>query len=97
MNQKQLEDANLAYEVALSFLKSAKLNVLKSKSLRSEQIEQLNTNLEQAEASIMLLENTRNECYIISNISGQIVNRFIEQYEIVTYMTSLFNKRGSAK
>ena len=45
----------------------------------------------------MLLENTRNECYIISNISGQIVNRFIEQYEIVTYMTSLFNKRGSAK
>jgi len=91
ITQKQLDDANLAYDIANSMYNSAKQNVIKSKSSRPEQIEQLNANLEQAKASISLLNKSRNDCYITSNISGQIVNRFIEKGEIVTYMTSLFN------
>lgn len=91
ITQKQLDDANLAFDIANSMHNSAKQNVIKSKSSRPEQIEQLNANLEQANASILLLNKSRNDCYITSNISGQIVNKFVEKGEIVTYMTSLFN------
>jgi len=91
ITQKQLDDANLAFDIANSMYNSAKQNVIKSKSSRPEQIEQLNANLEQANASILLLNKSRKDCYITSNISGQIVNKFIEKGEIVTYMTSLFN------
>lgn len=91
ITQKQLDDANLAFDIANSMYNSAKQNVIKSKSSRPEQIEQLNANLEQANASISLLKKSRNDCYITSNISGQIVNKFIEKGEIVTFMTSLFN------
>lgn len=91
ITKKQLDDANLAYDIANSMYNSAKQNVIKSKSSRPEQIEQLNANLEQAKASISLLNKSRNDCYVTSSISGQIVNEFIEKGEIVTYMTSLFN------
>jgi len=91
ITKKQFDDANLAFDIANSMYNSAKQNVTKSKSSRPEQIEQLNANLEQANASISLLKKSRNDCYITANISGQIVNRFIEKGEIVTYMTSLFN------
>ena len=46
--------------------KAAKQNVLKSKSARPEQIEQLMANLEQAEASVSLIEENINDCYIAS-------------------------------
>ena len=47
-------------------------------------------NLEQAEASISLIEENISDCYITAPISGQIVNRFIEESEIVSFLSSLF-------
>ncbi len=90
ITQKQFDDAILGYDVASSKYKAAKQNVLKSKSARPEQIEQLMASLEQAEASISLIEENINDCYIIAPMSGQIVNRFIEESEIVSFLSSLF-------
>lgn len=90
ITQKQYDDAMLVYDVASSQYKAAKQNVLKSKSARPEQIEQLMANLEQAEASISLIEENINDCYVIAPISGQVVNRFIEESEIVSFLSSLF-------
>jgi len=90
ITQKQYDDAMLNYEVASSRYKAAKQTVLKSKSARPEQIELLMANLEQAEASISLIEENINDCYITAPISGQIVNRFVEESEIVSFLSSLF-------
>lgn len=91
ITQKQFDDANLAYDISLSQYKSAKQNVIKSQTSRPEQIEQLIANLEQAEASISIIEKNISDCYITSHITGQVVNRFVEESEIVTFLSSLFN------
>ncbi len=90
ITQKQYDDATLAFDVANSRYISAKQNVGKSKSARPEQIELLNANLTQAEANIQIIQKSINDCYIVVPISGQIVNRFIEEGEIVSFMSSLF-------
>jgi membrane fusion protein YbhG len=90
ISQKDYDDAILGYEVAESRYKSAKQNVLKSKSARPEEIEYIIANLEQVNASISLVENSINDCYITSPISGQIANRFMEESEIVSFLSSLF-------
>ena len=87
---KQYEDAMLGYDVTLSRYNSAKESVLKSNSARPEQIEQLMANLDQSEAAIGLIEKSINDCYITASISGQIVNRFVEKNEIVSFLSSLF-------
>ncbi len=87
---KQYDDAMLGYDVALSRYNSAKESVLKSTSARPEQIEQLMANLDQSEAAIGLIEKSINDCYITAAISGQIVNRFVEKSEIVSFLSSLF-------
>ena len=90
ITQKQYDEATLGYDVALSMYNSAKQNVLKSKSARPEQIEQLMASLDQSEAAISLIEKSISDCYITTPISGQIVNRFIEKSEIVSFLSSLF-------
>lgn len=90
ISKKDYDDAILGYEVAESRYKSAKQNVLKSKSARPEEVEYIISNLEQVNASISLIENSINDCYVTSPISGQIVNRFIEESEIVSFLSSLF-------
>ena len=90
ITQKQYDDAKLSYDVALSRYNSAKQNVLKSKSARPEQIEQLVANLDQSEAAISLIEKNISDCYVTAPISGQIVNRFVEKSEIVSFLSSLF-------
>jgi len=90
ITEKQYDDAILAYDISFSKYKSAKENVKKSKSARPEQIEQIEAKLEQATASIALIEKQINDCYITSPITGQIVNRFIEKGEVVTFLSSLF-------
>ena len=82
ITKKQYDDATLAYDVAKSMFNSAKQNVLKTKSSRPELIEQLYANIEQTDASIMLIQKSINDCYILSPIDGQIVNRFVEKSEI---------------
>jgi HlyD family secretion protein len=90
ITKKQYDEAKLAYEVAQSKYISAKQNVLKTKSSRPEQIEQLNANIEQTDASILLLKKNINDCYIVSPIDGQIINKFIEKSEVVSFLSSLF-------
>jgi HlyD family secretion protein len=83
ITQKQFDDAILGYDVASSKYKSAKQNVLKSKSARPEQIEQLMAKLDQAEASISLIEENINDCYIIAPMAGQITNKFIASIDVI--------------
>jgi HlyD family secretion protein len=90
ITQKQYDDAILAFDIANSRYISAKQNVKKSKSARPEQIELLNSNLAQIDASIALIKQNINDCYITSPIPGQIVNRFIEKGEVVSFLSSLF-------
>ena len=90
ITQKQYDDAILAYDVAYSKYNSAKQNVKKSLSARPEQITQLEAKRTQAEASIALLQKNINDCYITSPINGQIVNQFVEESEIVSFMSSIF-------
>ena len=47
-------------------------------------------NLDQSEAAISLIEKNISDCYITAPISGQIVNRFVEKSEIVSFLSSLF-------
>ena len=90
ITKKQFDEATLAYKVAQSTYNSAKQNVIKSKSTRPEQIEQLIANIEQTDASIKLAEKSINDCYVTSPIDGQIVNRFVEKNEVVSFLSSLF-------
>lgn len=89
ITQKQYDDAILGYDVALSMYNSAKQNVLKSESARPEQIEQLMASLDQSEAAVSLIEKSISDSYVTTPISGQIVNRFVEKSEIVSFLSSL--------
>ncbi len=90
ISRKQHDEAILAFDVAKSRYVSARQNVLKSKSPRPEQIDQLNANIDQTDASIQLVQKSINDCYITSPIDGQIVNRFTENGEVVSFLSSLF-------
>lgn len=90
ISQKQYDDALLSYDIAHSKYMSAKQNVEKSKSARPEQIEQLAANLDHSEASILIIKQSINDCYITSPISGQVVSRFVEAGEVVSYLSSMF-------
>jgi len=90
ITEKQFDDAILVYEISNSKFKSAKENVNKSKSARPEQIEQIEAKIEQATASVALIEKQINDCYVVSPITGQIVNQFIERGEVVNFLSSLF-------
>lgn len=90
VTEKQYDDAITGYDLAVSKHNTAKQNINKIKSARPEEIEQAEANLVKAKSSISLIQKNINDCYLISPITGQVVGKFIEVGEGVSYMTSMF-------
>ena len=90
VTEKQYEDAITAYDLAVSKHNTAKQNVNKIKSARPEEIEQAEANLVKAKASISLIQKNINDCYLTSPIEGQVVGKYIEVGESVSFMSSMF-------
>ena len=90
ITEKQYDDAVTAYELAVSKHNTAKQNVNKVKSARPEAIEQADANLQKAKSAIGLIKKNIKDCYLTTPIDGQVVNRFIEVGESVSFMSSTF-------
>ena len=90
ITEKQYDDAVTAYDIAISKHSTAKQNVNKIKSARPEEIEQAEANLHKVGSSIKLIQKNINDCYLTSPIDGQIVGKFIEIGESVSFMSSMF-------
>lgn len=90
VTEKQYDDAITKYDLAISKHNTAKQNMNKIKSARPEEIEQAEANLIKAKSSISLIQKNINDCYLTSPISGQVVGKFVEVGESVSYMTSMF-------
>lgn len=90
ITEKQYDDAITAYDLAVSKYSTAQQNVNKIKSARPEEIEQAEANLVKARSSISLIQKSINDCYITSPIEGQVVGKFIEVGESVSFMSSMF-------
>ncbi len=90
ITEKQYDDAITAYELALSRFNTAKQNVNKIKSARPEEIEKAEANVLKAKSSVMLIQKNINDCYLTSPIDGQIIGKYIEVGESVSFMSSMF-------
>lgn len=90
ISKKQFEDAAARYELALAQYNSAKENYIKVKNIsRPEEIKQAKANVERIKANLDLIKKNLNDCYVISPISGTLVQRFVEAGETVTNLSSL--------
>ena len=90
VTEKQYDDATTAYELAMSKYNTAKQNVNKVKSARPEDIEKAEANLQKVKSSIGLIKKNIKDCYLTSPIDGQVVNKFIETGESVSFMSSTY-------
>ncbi len=90
VTEKQYDDAITAYDLAVSKHNTAKQKVNKIKSARPEEIEQAEANLIKAESSISLIQKNIDDCYLTSPIEGQVVGKYIEVGESVSFMSSMF-------
>ena len=90
VTEKQYDDAITGYDLAVSKQNTAKQNVNKIKSARPEEIEQAEANLVKAKSSIGLIQKNINDCYLTSPIEGQVVGKYIEVGESVSFMSSMF-------
>jgi len=90
ITEKQYDDAITAYELALSKYKTAKQNVDKIKSARPEEIQKAEANVLKAKSSIGLIQKNINDCYLTSPIDGQVVGKYVEIGESVSFMSSMF-------
>ncbi len=90
ITKSQLDKTILAYKIAESQYISAKQMLKKIRTPRPEQIDELKALIEKSEAGRDIIKKNINDCYLTSPINGQIVNRFVEKKELVSFMTSLF-------
>lgn len=90
ITEKQYDDAVTAYELAVSKYNTAKQNVDKVRSARPEDIEKAKANVLKAKSSIGLIQKNINDCYLTAPLDGQIVGRFVEIGESVSFMSSMF-------
>jgi HlyD family secretion protein len=88
--QKQFEDFNTKYEVALAQFNSAKENLIKMTNLaRPEEIRQAEAKYKHSMASEELIKKNIKDSYVVSPIDGFVVKEFIEEGENVNAMSSL--------
>lgn len=90
ITEKQYDDAVTAYELAVSKYNTAKQNVDKVKSARPEDIKKAEANVLKAKSSVDLIHKNINDCYLTSPLDGQVVGKFIEKGESVSFMSSMF-------
>lgn len=90
ITKKQFDEVETAFRIAESQMKSAAENVKKIKNIfRPEEITQLQSNYENAQASVSLVKQQINDCHIISPLDAFIVENFTELGESVNFGSSL--------
>jgi HlyD family secretion protein len=91
ITKKQYDDAVARFNITKAQLTSAKENYSKIKNFaRPEELKQAKANVNGKLASVDLLKKQIRDCYVVSPINGFIVEKYVEQGETVSMMSSLF-------
>jgi HlyD family secretion protein len=91
ITEKQRDEAESRYELALTQYNSAKENLTKVKNIiRPQEIEQSKANLKRSVAQADLLKKYIDDCKIYSPTDGIITEKYIERGENTILNTSLF-------
>jgi len=84
VTQKQREDADARYEVALAQYNAARQTLMKVEDIaRPEEIQVAEAQVEQAEAALDLARKAVSDCFVISPATGIVTSRPIEVGELV--------------
>lgn len=90
ITKKQFDEVETAYKIANSNLNSAKENLKKIKNIsRPEEISQLRSNYQNAEANVELLKKQISDSHITSPMNAFIVEQFVELGESINFGSSL--------
>ncbi len=91
ITKKQFDDAQAKYELTQSQYNSAQENLRKMKNyVRPEEIKQAQANLDRQKAAVDLLKKNISDSYVLSPITGFIVQKYVEKGETVSMLSSLF-------
>ncbi|MFZ0452754.1 MAG: efflux RND transporter periplasmic adaptor subunit [Ignavibacteriaceae bacterium] len=91
ITKKQFDDAQAKYELTQAQYNSAQENLKKMKNFaRPEEIKQARANLNRQKAAVDLLKKNISDSYVVSPITGFIVQKYVEKGETVSMLSSLF-------
>jgi membrane fusion protein YbhG len=91
ITKKQFDDTQARYELTQSQYNAAQENLKKMKNFaRPEEIKQAQANLDRQKAAVDLLKKNISDSYVVSPLSGFIVQKYVEKGETVTMLSSLF-------
>jgi HlyD family secretion protein len=91
ITKKQFDDTRARYELTQAQYNSAQENLKKMKNFaRPEQIKQAQANLNRQKAAVDLLKKNISDSYVVSPITGFIVQKYAEKGETVSMLSSLF-------
>lgn len=91
ITRKQFDDAQARFDISTSQFQAAKDNLNKVKNItRPEELRQAMGRFNQSQATADLIKKNINDSYIISPINGIVTQKFFEEGESVSPMSSLF-------
>jgi membrane fusion protein YbhG len=91
ITRKQFEDAQARFESAQAQYSSAQENLKKLQNFaRPEEIKQAQANLDRQKAAVDLLKKNIRDSYVVSPLTGFIVQKYVEKGETVSMLSSLF-------
>ena len=91
ITKKQFDDTQAKYELTQAQYNSAQENLKKMKNFaRPEEIKQAMANLSRQKAAVDLLKKNISDSYVVSPITGFIVQKYVEKGETVAMLSSLF-------
>ena len=91
ITKKQFDDVQARYELTQAQYNSAQENLKKMKNfVRPEEIKQAQANLNRQKAAVDLLKKNISDSYVVSPLTGFIVQKYVEKGETVSMLSSLF-------
>ena len=91
ITKKQFDDVQAKYELTQAQYNSVQENLKKVKNFaRPEEIKQAQANLNRQKAVVDLLKKNISDSYVVSPITGFIVQKYVEKGETVSMLSSLF-------
>jgi membrane fusion protein YbhG len=91
ITKKQFDDAQARYELTRAQFNSAQENLKKMKNFaRPEEIKQAQANLNRQLAAVNLFKKNISDSYVVSPLTGFIVQKYVEKGETVSMLSSLF-------
>lgn len=91
ITKKQFDDVQAKYELTQARYNSAQENLKKMKNFaRPEEIKQAQANLNRQKAVVDLLKKNISDSYVVSPLTGFIVQKYVEKGETVSMLSSLF-------